>query len=215
MGCPRCASWCLLSLPMINTIMPPCFQSQIPNCQTTSHHVRTSSFSLSLPPPLSVCLSVSSSDKKLACQWSHGPKTGSMCEQHGHVDVYSVDEEEDGCHHSTVHSLTNQSFYLLHQLAARIGWNTQRTSLLWGELSDWGATLNVVVVNHSKWVFKSVSRSCFPNKTSNTYENTSRFLLSYVSAAEDCPICQRRVQSRPDPTPLLSIFITTKPLRGR
>lgn len=138
-----------------------------------------------------------------------------MCEQHGPVDVYSVDEEEDGCHHSTGHSLTNESFYPLHQLAVRKGRNAQRTSLLWGELSDWGATLHVVVVTHSKWVFKSVPRSCFPNKTSNTYENTRRFLLSYVSAAEDCPIRQRCVQSRPDPTPLLSAFITTKPLRGR
>lgn len=59
MGCPRCASPRLLSLPIINTIMPPCFQSQIPNCQTTSHHVRTSSslsLSLSVSRALSLCV---------------------------------------------------------------------------------------------------------------------------------------------------------------
>lgn len=55
-GCPCCAFLFFSLLSMINTIMPPRFQFQIPNCQKISHHIQTSSshtltLSHSLSPP--------------------------------------------------------------------------------------------------------------------------------------------------------------------
>ena len=107
-GCRRWTSLCLLSLLTINTIIPPCFQSQIPNCQTISHHAWTSffAFSLTLSLFLSPVVTKNSHDNRAA-----RPNPGTMCVgHHGHVDASNENKEEDSCHHVTVCSFTSHYF---------------------------------------------------------------------------------------------------------